>query len=78
MIPRPLLVRFQETLGFDGGFAAGAGSGDGLAVDAVFDVSGVEDAFDAGAGAALSNDVAVGIEVDLPLENLGVGDVADG
>ena len=31
--------RFQETLGFHGGAAAGAGGGDGLAVGAVLDVA---------------------------------------
>jgi hypothetical protein len=68
--------RLQEALGFERGHAAGAGGGDGLAVDAVLHVAGVEHASDAGSRAALGEDVAVGVEFDLALKDLRVGDVA--
>ena len=35
---------FEEAFGFDGGFAAGSGGGDGLALGAVLNVAGMEDA----------------------------------
>ena len=38
----------------------------------------MEDAGDIGARAAFREDIAVGVGLDLALENLGVGDMADG
>jgi hypothetical protein len=69
---------FEVAFGFDGGHAAGSGGGDGLAIGAVLDVTGVEDAFDVGAGAAVGDDVAVRVKVNLTDEGGGIGDVADG
>src|SRR5262249_55180483 len=65
-------------LGFDGGHAAGSRGGDRLAIDTVLDVAGVENALHIRAGSTMGDDVAVGIEVDLTSERLGVGDVTDG
>ena len=65
--------RFQETLGFDGRHAARAGGGDGLAVDAVLHVAGVENARDVGARAALGKNVAVGSVSICPLKTLVLG-----
>ena len=72
----------QVLLRVQGGHAAGPGGGDGLAVDMVHDVAGGEDPGDRGGGgvavgAALDLDVAAG-HVELALEDLGVGLVADG
>ena len=73
---------FEVLFDFEGGHAAGAGGGDGLAVAAVLDVSGGEDARDdlsvqRGEDVVLCEDVAVGVEVHHALEGHGVGDVAD-
>ena len=57
-----MALGFEEALGFDGGHASGAGSRDGLAVRAVLNVAGVEDARDVSARAAMGNDVAVGVD----------------
>lgn len=73
---------FQIFFDFEGGHAAGAGGGDGLAVAAVLDVSAGEDsgddlAFESGEDVVLRQDVAVGVEVQHSLEGGGVGNVAD-
>jgi hypothetical protein len=75
-------VFFEVFFYFEGGHAAGAGGGDGLAVAAVLDVSAGEDAGDDLAvesreDVVLGEDVAVGVEVHHALEGDGVGDVAD-
>src|SRR3954462_2278664 len=69
----------EELLGVEGGHAAGAGGGDRLAVDLVHAVAAGEDARDVGAGGAgLDFYVAAGVELELSLEQLGRGRVADG
>ena len=73
---------FEVFFYFEGGHAAGACGGDGLAVAAVLDVSAGEDAGDdlaveGGEDVVLGEDVAVGVEVEHALEGDGVGDVAD-
>jgi len=75
-------VFFEILFYFEGGHAAGACGGDGLAVAAVLDVSAGEDAGDdlsvqRGEDVVLCEDVAVGVEVHHALEGPGVGDVAD-
>ena len=73
---------FEVFFYFEGGHAAGAGGCDGLAVFAVLDVAGAEDAGDdfAGEGAVDvvgGDDVGVFVKIHHALEGLGVGDVAD-
>ena len=73
---------FEVLFDFEGGHAAGASGGDGLAVAAVLDVSAGVNALKLHALAGdkdvvLALDVAVGVEVELALEHLGVGFVAD-
>ena len=73
---------FEVLFDFEGGHAAGAGGGDGLAVAAVLDVSAGVDAGELHALAGdedvvLGLDVAVVVEVELAFEHLGVGLVAD-
>src|SRR5206468_2807902 len=70
----------EPALGVQGGHAAGAGGGDGLAVVVVGDVAGGEDAFDAGPGAGRlrPDDVALVVDLELAAEEGGVGGVADG
>ena len=68
---------FEEAFDFDRCHAAGAGSGDGLAVDPVLHVPGMKDAFHVGAGSAVRDDVAIFIEIDLPDERLGIRDMTD-
>src|ERR1700677_2430129 len=75
-------VFFEVLFYFEGGHAAGAGGGDGLAVAAVLDVSAGEDAgddsaVDGGEDVVLGEDVAVVVEGEHALEGGGVGDVAD-
>jgi hypothetical protein len=75
-------VFFEVLFDFEGGHAAGAGGGDGLAVAAVLDVAAGEDAGDdfaveGGEDVVLGEDVAVVVEVEHALEGEGVGDVAD-
>src|ERR1039457_1880504 len=70
--------RFQELFDFHGRHAPRSGCGDRLTVDAILHVARVEYARDISARAALRDDVAVGVGFDLPLEDLGVGNVADG
>src|SRR5687767_7077676 len=55
----------QVPLGVDGGHAAGAGGGDGLAVDVVLDVAAREDARHARLGAVVGDEVAVGVHLEL-------------
>ena len=69
---------FQKPLHFDGGHASGARRGDRLPIGPVLHVAGMKNARDVGARAAMGNDVAVGIEIDLAGERRGVRDVADG
>ena len=69
---------FQEPLRFDGGHASRARGCDGLTINAILDVARVEHTGDIGARASVRNDVAVGIEIDLADERLGVGNVSDG
>src|ERR1017187_6056700 len=70
--------RFQISFRFYRGHAARAGRGNGLAVSPVLHVAGMENARDAGARAALGDDITVGIGLDLAFEYLGVGNMADG
>jgi hypothetical protein len=75
-------VFFEVFFYFEGGHAAGAGGGDGLAVAAVLDVSAGEDAGDDLAvegreDVVFGKDVAVGVEVHHASEGGGVGNVAD-
>ena len=69
----------EELLGVERGHAAGAGRGDRLAVDLVHHVAAGEDAGHAGPGAcpASTADIAVGVEVEMALEQLGRRAVAD-
>src|SRR5882762_7624189 len=74
---------FEVLFDLEGGHAAGAGGGDGLAVAAVLDVSAGEDAgedlaVEGGEDVIGGLDVAVIVEVDEALEGGGVGNVADG
>src|SRR5450830_573111 len=77
-----LLQTFQVALGVERGHAAGAGAGDGLAVDMILHVAGGEHAIDAGGGGEAFEtgaglDIAV-VHVKLAVEDAGVGFVADG
>src|SRR5450755_1653977 len=72
----------EETLGVEGGHAAGAGAGDRLPVDVILDVAGGKDAGHAGHGreaveAAPAQDVAVA-HFELAPEDVGVGRMSDG
>src|SRR5690606_39065873 len=72
----------EVTLGIQGRHAAGAGRGDGLAVDVVSHVASGKDAFDVGRGsiaftAALHHQVTV-FGGQLAFEQRGVRSVADG
>ena len=69
----------QVALGVEGGRAAAAGGGDGLAVGVVDQVAAGEDARQVGQRrAALHQDVALVVEVDLALDQLAARVVADG
>src|SRR5271166_1197585 len=61
----------------DGGHAPGARRGNRLTVGPVLDVARMKDSGDVGSRPAFRHDVAIWIEVDLPSERLGVGNVAD-
>src|ERR1017187_7391997 len=79
---RSAAVFFEELFRFQRGHAAGAGSGDGLTVAAVLDVAAGKDAGDGLAivrreDIAVGEDVAVGIQIELAVKHLRVGDVAD-
>ena len=68
----------QVPLGVEGAHAAGPGGGDRLAVGAVDDVADGEDAGEVGPGrAALGEDVAVLVGVDLAGDDLRFRDVPD-
>src|SRR6185436_498995 len=73
------LVR-QPALAVERGHAAGAGGGDGLAVDVVDGVAAGEDALDVRDGGIVvrSDDVAALVELELPRVHLRVRRVADG
>ena len=73
-----MALRLQEPFHLDCGHAAGSGSGDGLAVSTVLNVTGVKHRFYIGARAAMRDDVSVLIEINLPNKRRGVGDVANG
>ena len=69
----------EPAFGVDGGFAAHAGSGDGLPVDRVGYIAGGEHAFDAG-GASVGvgeSDIANVVGLQLSLEEFRDGGVAD-
>src|SRR5215813_12905831 len=69
----------QPLLRFQGGHAAGAGRGHGLAEDLVLHVAGGPHAFDVGGRrVGLGQDVALAVHRELALEQLGVGRMADG
>src|ERR1700742_899022 len=81
-LTRSAAVFFEVFFYFEGGHAAGAGGGDGLAVAAILNVSAGVDALKLHALAGdedvvLALDVAVGVEIELAFEHLGVGLVAD-
>src|SRR5205085_4358569 len=73
------LVR-QPALAVERGHAAGAGRGDGLAVDVVDGVAAGEDALDVRDGGVVmrQDDVALLVELDLSLVDRSVRRVADG
>ena len=75
-------VVFEVFFYFEGGHAAGAGGGDGLAVLAVLDVAAGVDAgndlpVQGAVDIVLAEDVAVGVEIHHAFEGGGVGLVAD-
>ncbi len=73
------LVLREESLGVERGPASGSCGGDGLAVSRVGDVSGGEHAGDVcRCGVGLRDDVSFGVELDLVVEEVGVGLVSDG
>src|ERR1700742_5058194 len=77
-LTRSAAVFFEVFFYFEGGHAAGAGGGDGLAVAAVLDVSAGEDAGDdfaveSGEDVVLGENVAVGVEVHHAFEGKGIG-----
>src|SRR5947209_23424 len=71
-------LRLQPALGVDGGHAAGAGGGDGLAVGPVLDVAGGEDALHVQVGTPVGQQVRRVVHGQLAHEQVGVGVVADG
>jgi len=71
-------VMGEVFLGVEGGGAALAGGGDGLAVDVVGDVAGGEYAGDVCKGAAVADEVAAIVHLELAAEGGGVRGVADG
>src|SRR5580698_8612913 len=75
-----LLVRvlFQELFGIEGGHATGARGSDGLPVAMILHVASDEYAWDSGQGAVFGDEVAVGVHIELALEDGGVWIVADG
>ena len=72
-------LRREPAFGIEGGHAAGAGGGDGLAVVVVGYVAGGVHAFLAREGSHQSRvfDVALVVQFELALEKIGVGRVAD-
>src|ERR1700732_1065150 len=69
---------FEEPLRFNRGHAAGARCRNSLAIGAILDTPGMKNASHAGARAALGNDVAVRVKLDLSVERLSIGNVPDG
>ena len=69
---------FEKPLCFNRRHTTGARSGDGLAISPVLYVASVENTLDIRPGAAVRNDVAVRIEIELAGKCLGVRDVSDG
>ena len=63
---------FEPALGVDGGLAAVAGGGDGLAIAMVVDVAGDEDALDLRAGLVVDDQIALLVDVEPVAEGLGV------
>src|SRR6185436_14491186 len=61
--------RFEEALGFHGRHATGAGRRNRLPVTAVLHVARVKHAGNIGSRAAFGQNVAVGVRIDLALEN---------
>ena len=73
-----MALGLEEALGVDGRLTAHPGRGDGLPVGEVDDIARGEDPLHAGLGGGLADhDVAV-LELELSLEELGVGGVPDG
>src|SRR5262245_38924049 len=69
----------EEAFDVEGGGTAGACSGDGLAIGVVDEVSTGEDAGHTGGRAAAADlDVAIRVEIHLPLDELAARVVADG
>ena len=72
----------QVPVGVERGHAAGGGAGDGLAVDVVLHVARGEHAGDAGGGGVAlepgARDDVAALHVELALEEVGIGLVADG
>ena len=62
----------EPALGVDGGLAAVARRGDGLAVAMVVDVAGDEDALDLGVGLVVDDEVALRVDLEPVAERLGV------
>src|ERR1700675_2368473 len=71
-------VLIQELFGIEGGHAAGACCGYGLAIAVVLHVSGDKHTGNRGQGAVFGDEVAVGVHVQLAFENGGIGIVANG
>ena len=73
-----LVLDLEPAFGVDGAHAAGAGGRDGLAVDVVLNVAHGKHAGHVGVGAAgLGEDVPQLVEIQDPLEDLGIGEMAD-
>src|SRR3989442_13226258 len=70
----------QPAFGVESGHAAGAGGGDCLLVVTVGDIAGREHAGHAGVGPlrVLPQNVSLGIQLELPAQEIGVWDMADG
>src|SRR5271155_355724 len=71
-------VLFQELFRVEGGHAAGARGGDGLAVAMVLDIASNKNTGNGGQGAVFGNEVAVAVHFQLAFEDGRVGVVADG
>ena len=71
-------LAFQPTLGVDGGHAAGAGRGDGLAIHMILNITTGEHALDIGMRSGVGEQVPVVFEIELTDEEVGVRSVPDG
>src|SRR5207249_4893961 len=78
VVPRLMSFGLEKSFHFHSGHATRAGSRNGLAVCAVLHVAGMEHTGDVSARAALGENIAFGVGLDLAFENLGIRDVADG